>query len=114
MRLLLDSCIWHGASAELRDLGHDVVWVGDWPADPGDQAILAFAYGEQRVLVTLDRDFGELVVRGGEPHAGIIRLVGVRAREQASLCSEAIQRHEAHLLNRAIVTAGPRWFRVRG
>ena len=57
MKVLLDSCL-SGKTAEmLRTAGHDVVWVGNWPADPGDAAILARARAERRILVTLDKDF---------------------------------------------------------
>jgi hypothetical protein len=28
--------VWPGAVTELTANGHDVLWVGDWPADPGD------------------------------------------------------------------------------
>lgn len=34
MKLLLDSCVWGGAVAELQTAGHDVVWSGDWEDDP--------------------------------------------------------------------------------
>jgi hypothetical protein len=30
MKLLLDTCLWGGACAELRAAGHDVLWGGDW------------------------------------------------------------------------------------
>jgi len=76
---LLDSCVWGGAVARLRAAGHDVVWSGDWPADPGDEDILAHALAEGRVLVTLDKDFGELAIVRELPHAGILRLVGLSA-----------------------------------
>jgi hypothetical protein len=46
MKVLLDSCVWGGAAAELRAAGHDVVWTGEWPADPGDEDILEFAHTE--------------------------------------------------------------------
>ena len=36
MRLLLDSCVWGKAVAELQAAGHDAIWAGDWPEDPGD------------------------------------------------------------------------------
>jgi hypothetical protein len=36
--------------------------------------VLALAHRHQRILVTDDRDFGELVFRGGRPHAGVIYL----------------------------------------
>ena len=35
---------------------------GDWPTDPGDDDILTYAYQEDRILVTLDKDFGELAI----------------------------------------------------
>jgi len=42
-----------------------VVWAGDGNGDAGDDEILAQARHEERVLVTLDKDFGELaIVRG--------------------------------------------------
>lgn len=40
---------------ELRAAGHDVVWSGDWEDDPGDEAILAKAHAQHRILVTLIR-----------------------------------------------------------
>lgn len=36
--------------------------------------VLATAYREQRILITDDRDFGELVFRLRQPHAGVIYL----------------------------------------
>ena len=36
MRILLDGCIWWKVPEDLRQAGHDVEWVGDWPSDPGD------------------------------------------------------------------------------
>lgn len=61
MKLLLDTCVWGPASQRLRSEGHDVVWAGEWPEDPGDEEILERAYIEGRILVTLDKDFGEQI-----------------------------------------------------
>jgi transposase InsO family protein len=58
-----------------------VVWSGDWPTDPGDEEILARALAEARVLVTLDKDFGEMAIVREIPHAGILRLGFHAARE---------------------------------
>ena len=82
-RVLLDTCVWGGASKSLREHNHDVVWTGDWEIDPGDLAIMEFAHAEERILVTLDKDFGELAVVKGLPHSGIIRLFGFRAAAMA-------------------------------
>ena len=70
MNLLLDSCVWGLAKFELITLGHDVGWAGDWAQDPGDEEVLARAYQERRVLITLDKDFGELAILRGLPHPG--------------------------------------------
>jgi len=103
--ILLDSCVWGGARGELTAAGHDVVWAGDWPEDPGDETILARAQGERRVLVTLDKDFGELAIHSGLPHAGIIRLVDIVPRRQAAVCLQVLAQYGAELQAGAIVTA---------
>ncbi len=113
MRLLLDSCIWGPARQELIAHGHDVEWVGDLPADPGDLAILERGYLENRVLVTLDKDFGEFAIVRSLPHAGIMRLVGFSAKRHAAACLTAIDRYGAELEASAIVTVEPGRIRVR-
>ena len=101
------------AGAELRAEGHDVIWAGDWPVDPGDDEVLRRAHAESRVLITLDKDFGELAVALRRPHAGIVRLIGFRAAEQARACSPVLGRFEAELASGAIVTSSPDRLRIR-
>jgi predicted nuclease of predicted toxin-antitoxin system len=113
MKLLLDACVWPGAAIELVSRGHDVVWVGDWPTALGDDEILAFAVKENRVVVTLDKDFGELAVVFGHVHSGIIRIVNFQISKHASVCLSAIEQHSEELTKGAIVTAEPGRFRVR-
>lgn len=113
MRLLLDTCVWRGAAAELNAAGHDVISCGDWERDPGDEEILGIANAQARVLVTLDKDFGELAVVLSRPHCGIIRLAAISARRQAQACHEAIDRYRAELQQGAIVTVEPGRVRIR-
>ncbi len=113
MKVLLDSCVWGKARDELESAGHEVVWAGDWPRDPGDEEILDRARGEGRVLVTLDKDFGELAVLHGAAHCGILRLVGISARQQASVCREVLAAHGPELLTGAIITAEAGRLRIR-
>ena len=113
MKLLLDSCVWGGAVADLQAAGHDVVWCGHWPSDPGDMAILAQAKDERRIVVTLDKDFGELAIVRGLPHAGIVRLVGFAARQQGNACRQILERFGEEIATGAIVTADPGRVRVR-
>jgi predicted nuclease of predicted toxin-antitoxin system len=113
MKVLVDSCVWGGVRPALEAAGHDAIWVGDWPGDPGDVAILQQSYAEGRVLVTLDKDFGELAIHRGHPHHGIIRLVALGARQQAPVCLQVLARHGDELLAGAIVTAEPGHVRIR-
>ena len=113
MKVLLDSCVWGKALGELELAGHDVIWAGDWPNDPGDEEILATAVREQRILVTLDKDFGELAVLHGATHCGILRLVAIAARQQASVCHRVLTAHGEELLSGAIVTAEAGRIRIR-
>ena len=113
MRLLLDTCVWGGACKELRAEGHDVVWAGEWPEDPGDDEILERAHREERVLVTLDKDFGELAIVRGMPHAGIIRLVNLGTSQQAVTCLRVIELRGDDLKAGAIITAEFNRLRVR-
>lgn len=113
MKVLLDSCVWERALGVIAAAGHDVQWVGSWEGDPGDTAILAFAHAEHRVLVTLDKDFGELAIIKGAPHAGIVRLVGIRARDQGPTAAQVLDAYAEDLARRAILTVEPDRVRIR-
>jgi predicted nuclease of predicted toxin-antitoxin system len=113
LKVLLDSCVWPGARDPIAAAGHEVEWVGAWDTDPGDAEILARAYSGQQVIVTLDKDFGELAVAFGHAQAGIVRLVDVRHLEQAALCIALLALHGTELAQGAIVTAEPGRIRIR-
>ncbi len=114
MKLLLDSCVSRQALNELVEAGHDVLYAPDyWPKDPGDDEILKLAFDEDRVVVTIDKDFGELTVRQGLPHSGLIRLVNLRVAQQGPSCIQVIELYSQELQAQAIVTAEPGYVRIR-
>ena len=114
MRLLADSCL-HGAVVQaLRQAGHELDDVRIWPTDPGDEAVLRRAEVERRVVVTSDRDFGELAVFGSVPHAGVLVVMpDMTAAEQVRACLAALSMHEAALAKGALVLVNARGVRVR-
>ena len=65
------------------------------------------------MLVTLDKEFGELAVVRGHPHRGIIRLVGLRIAEQGPSTAAAMQKYANELTVGAIVTIEPSRVRLR-
>jgi predicted nuclease of predicted toxin-antitoxin system len=75
VRLLGDASSDARLASHLTTLGHDATRVGrDYPGDLPDHEILAIAVRERRIIITDDRDFGELVFRLRLPHAGVIYL----------------------------------------
>ena len=113
MRLLLDSCVWGPVTEQLRAAGHDVQSVREWAKDPGDERILRSSLEMGRILITLDKDFGELVFVIGAPHPGILRLSRMRAREQGDAILRTLDRHGKDLQEGALVVATPKRVRIR-
>jgi len=73
MRILADENFPGIAVNELRKRGHNVVWVRTAKPGIGDLAILEWAQTENRLLVTLDKDFGELAfVRNLSSRCGVV------------------------------------------
>ena len=79
-----------------------------------DAAILQRAAFEERIVITNDKDFGELAVRGGHPHAGILllRLHDDRAANRVRVV-ERVLRQSAGLLPGRFVVATEHDLRVR-
>jgi predicted nuclease of predicted toxin-antitoxin system len=98
---------------DLLAAGYDVVWTGDWSEDPGDEEILATAYREGRILITNDKDFGELAIVRGTPHSGILRLVNLLTKKQSTICLQVLARYGDELASGAIVTADLGKVRIR-
>ena len=48
------------------------------------------ADSEGRILVTLDKDFGELVIVHHRPHHGILRVVDISAKKQAGVIQHVL------------------------
>jgi predicted nuclease of predicted toxin-antitoxin system len=105
--------MWRGARRDLEAQGHDVSAAFDWEEDPGDEEILETAHREGRILITLDKDFGELAIIHGRPHSGILRLVDISAKLQGPLSQQILSLHGEELLRGAIITAEPGRLRVR-
>jgi predicted nuclease of predicted toxin-antitoxin system len=72
MRFVVDESTGQSVVDELRRLGHDVFSIQEIFPGLDDPPILDIAVKEDRIVVTNDKDFGELVYRSGLPHVGIL------------------------------------------
>ncbi|MBM3500496.1 MAG: hypothetical protein FJX74_17700 [Armatimonadetes bacterium] len=72
-RFLADECFPLRSAERLRAHGHDVAAVSVDTPGASDEDVLSRAVDEHRVLLTLDRDYGDLVyARGSRPPVGIV------------------------------------------
>ena len=60
MKLLLDNCVWSKSKEDLAAAGHDVVHIGAWSEDPGDEEILDARIGYARLGATTPGNVAEL------------------------------------------------------
>jgi len=84
MRLLANENFPAAAVNALREKGHDVTWIRTEAPGINDKSVLARAQRESRILITFDKDFGELAFRSLLPAAsGVIlfRLCQSMARD---------------------------------
>jgi predicted nuclease of predicted toxin-antitoxin system len=74
MKFLLDECCSPQLVKKVRVAGHDVLYVLEYDRGISDSEVLERSYQDGRILVTRDKDFGELVFRLKKRVAGIILL----------------------------------------
>jgi predicted nuclease of predicted toxin-antitoxin system len=83
----------------LRADGHNVLYIAEENAGIDDRNILDRSLRTGSVLLTADKDFGDLVFRQRLLHAGVrlVRLAGVRADLKAGLVAATFDQHGEEL-----------------
>jgi predicted nuclease of predicted toxin-antitoxin system len=99
MNLFADESVDRPIVERLRRDGHEVPYVAEMTPGISDDAVLKQANSLEAVLLTADKDFGELVYRQGRIHSGVmlIRLDGLSPDAKASIVSTAIRDRGAAL-----------------
>jgi len=89
----------------LLESGYDIKWVPDYNCEILDEDLLKLANVEKRILITNDRDFGELTFLQKKLFTGIIliRVKGQRAEDKVKVIKKLLQNYSNKLLNHFIV-----------
>ena len=95
MRILADENFPGDAVFALRERGHDVFWVRTDAPGISDREVLARAQAEDRIVITFDKDFGELAFRFGLPATSGVVLFRLAAPSPASIARLATAALEA-------------------
>ena len=98
----------------LRKDGHDVLPIAETSPGVLDDEVLNTANREAAILLTADKDFGELVFRQGRVSNGVIlvRLAGLRQEEKAEIVASAVKKLGTQL-RRCFAVVSPGMVRIR-
>ena len=95
MNLIADESVDFGIIIRLRQMGIGVVSISEDSSGIKDTEVIKIANENQCLLITEDKDFGELTYRLKLVHWGIllIRLSEIARKERIELVSEIIEKH---------------------
>ncbi len=114
MKFLLDVCVSsRSLEAFLVGQGHDVVSAITIDPHASDHQLMELALREDRVLITEDKDFGELVFVRHLPHGPIVRVVELTVAEQVRAMEELLDQYSAELIGPVMVTVTRGRMRIR-
>jgi predicted nuclease of predicted toxin-antitoxin system len=74
LKFLVDVGVGKIVEQWLSQNGYDMEAVRDISATMSDDEILGIAVAEKRLVITMDKDFGELVYNSRLPHSGVLLL----------------------------------------
>lgn len=109
MNFLADENVDRQIVERLRREGYDVRYIAETDAGISDDEVLDLANRGELLLLTADKDFGELVFRLRKITIGVvlIRLAGLTPERKAEIVVETINKHDTELLNAfSVVTIG--------
>lgn len=109
MRRLADECCDMAVVRALRDAGHDVVSVRESSQGADDETVVRMAIRDERVLLTEDKDFGQLVHASAAKPPGVIfiRFPASARQAMAEAVLMLVRTHGEQLLERfAVVEPG--------
>ena len=114
MRFLADENIHSGIVKWLRSQGHDVLWATETLQGVDDVILLQTAQQHERLLLTADLDFGELVFRERLTSHGVVllRIEDLTLQERLARLHVVWESLEAHALGQFVVITAER-VRVR-
>jgi predicted nuclease of predicted toxin-antitoxin system len=114
MNFLVDEGVDRQIVDKLRQDGHSVLYIAEMAPGIGDDEVLEMANEQGALLLTSDKDFGELVYRQGRLTSGVIliRLAGLSPIRKAEIVGSAIGQHSEELSS-AFAVVTPATVRIR-
>ncbi len=110
MRFLVDECTGSNAAEWLRGQGYEVFSAYEQSRGASDEILIKKASSENWILITNDKDFGEMVYRERRPHHGVVflRLNDERAANKILVLRKLLAQYADQLADRFIVVTDER------
>jgi predicted nuclease of predicted toxin-antitoxin system len=104
MKFLVDECVGNGVAEWLKNIGYDTVSILEISPGASDN-VLQRAVIEERILITLDKDFGDMVFRNRKEHCGIIllRLPNWQLAHKITALDTLLKNHKSMLQGNFVV-----------
>ncbi len=101
IKFLADANVEKRIVDSLLRFGFDVKWIPDYNCEMDDEVLLTMANNEKRILITNDKDFGELVFLKKQISVGIIliRVKGQDTKEKVELVEKLILNYKEKIPN---------------
>ena len=114
VKFLVDVGVGHLVEQYLANNGYDVVSVRALDPKMPDEEIIEIAYNEDRIIITMDKDFGELAYHSAKSHSGVIllRLDDADGIEKTKVISNILKDYSLQLKNSFCVYQNDK-FRIR-
>lgn len=105
MKFLIDECIGYSIVEWLQSKNHDVVFLEESSMGAGDPEVLRMAFSSNRILITCDKDFGEIIFLRKQQHCGIIllRLASYTRSKKINVLEKILKDHANEMQNNFIV-----------
>lgn len=105
LKFIADVNVEKGIVDFLRAEGYDVKWVPNIHCEIADESLLRLANKERRILITNDKDFGELTFLQKKLSAGVIliRVKGQKTNDKVKLVQKVLKDHRDKLPNHFVV-----------
>ena len=102
LKLLFDVGVSKKAEIHFKMLGFDVLAIRDINPSMKDMDILELSVKEARLIITMDKDFGELAFNSKKLHTGILllRMEDAKWEQKIEVLSQIFEKYSKNIIGK--------------
>lgn len=116
LKILADECVYKKTVLFLKSQGYDIISIKDLGlSGANDRVVLEEANKSNRILLTADQDFGNIIAYPPETHKGIIVLKTLKNEEESIHFNllKVLNEVEPALLAKSLIVVDSNKYRIR-